>query len=108
MKKIVLVSSFLLTISFQINAQWEWQNPLPQGNDLNEVSFIDTCTGWFVGRYGTILKTTDKGNSWTFQSSGTKNDLQSVFFIDSNNGIAVGNNGRVMVSKYHKPHIYMI
>ena len=55
MKKIVLVFAFLITISFQINAQWFWQNPLPQGNNLNAVEFVDANTAWAVGDAGTIL-----------------------------------------------------
>ena len=40
-------------------AQWFWQNPLPQGNDLYSVSFIDSNTGWIAGIKGTIYKTTE-------------------------------------------------
>ena len=29
--------------------QWCWQNPLPQGNRLNSLSFIDLSTGVAVG-----------------------------------------------------------
>ena len=39
--------------------QWVWQNPLPQGNTLQDFSFIDTNNGFAVGARGTILKTTD-------------------------------------------------
>ncbi len=52
MKKIVFVFAFLLTISFQVNAQWFWQNPLPQGNNLNSVEFVDANTAWAVGDAG--------------------------------------------------------
>ena len=44
--------------------QWVWQNPLPQGNTLQDFSFIDTNNGFAVGARGTILKTTDGGNNW--------------------------------------------
>jgi hypothetical protein len=40
---------------------WFWQNPLPQGNWLNGVSFTDANTGTAVGSGGTILRTTDGG-----------------------------------------------
>ena len=66
MKKTVLVFAFLLTISFQINAQWFWQNPLPQGNTLLDMSFVNQNLGWAVGYNGTILKTTDGGENWFF------------------------------------------
>ena len=36
---------------------WAWQNPLPQGNALNEVAFTDAGHGWAVGDGGTILAT---------------------------------------------------
>src|SRR5207302_4253075 len=39
---------------------------------------------------GTILRTTDGGNSWVPQSSGTGNTLFGVSFIDANTGTAVG------------------
>lgn len=58
-------------------AQWPWQNPLPTGNDLSSVYFIDASTGYSVGRFGTIIKTIDGG-------------LYSVFFADFNTGYAVG------------------
>ena len=43
-------------LSHAVNAQWFWQNPLPQGNTLSGVDFIDSSNGWLVGYYGTILK----------------------------------------------------
>src|SRR5690349_16316967 len=51
--------------------QWRWQNPLPQGNNLRGASFVDATTGTAVGEYGTIVRTTDGGSSWTIQASGT-------------------------------------
>ena len=40
----------------QAQPGWFWQNPLPQGNTLRAVKFINTTIGWAVGYYGTILK----------------------------------------------------
>ena len=28
---------------------WFWQNPLPQGNTLNSVKFVNLSVGWAVG-----------------------------------------------------------
>ena len=72
------------------SSSWHWQNPLPQGNNLRGASFVDADTGTVVGEYGTIVRTTDGGNSWAPQSSGTSNDLFGVSFIDTNTGTAVG------------------
>lgn len=43
---------------------WYWQNPLPQGNFLEAVSFYDESIGMAVGARGNVLHTTDGGVSW--------------------------------------------
>ena len=75
MKKLILTLSLLtlfVNISFS-QPGWFWQNPLPQGNNLTSVKFINTTTGWAVGIEGTILRTTNGGTNWTSQTSGTTN-----------------------------------
>lgn len=47
---------------------WVWQNPLPQGNNLKCVKFIDANTGYAVSDVS-ILKTTDGGNTWIIQKT---------------------------------------
>ncbi|MDH3216238.1 MAG: hypothetical protein OEN01_08095 [Candidatus Krumholzibacteria bacterium] len=76
---------------------WVWQNPLPQGNDLAAVSFVDAGTGVAVGAGGTILRTTDGtilrttdgGKNWIEVASRTTDYLQRVFFADENAETAV-------------------
>src|SRR5712692_5127368 len=75
---------------------WFWQNPLPQGNALYAVSFVDANTGTAVGARGTILRTTDGGATWTPQMSGTTNYLVGVSFVDANTGTAVGGRGTIL------------
>src|ERR1700752_3006535 len=58
--------------------RWQWQNPLPQGNNLRGASFVDANTGTVVGENGTIVRTSDGGASWTIQASGTKQTLWAV------------------------------
>ena len=53
--------SFLLQQSALTQEGWFWQNPLPQGNDLNSICFIDANIGTAVGPGGTILRTTNGG-----------------------------------------------
>src|SRR5438067_8305506 len=77
-------------------SSWHWQNPLPQGNNLRGASFVDANTGTVVGDYGTIVRTTDGGNGWTIQSSGTTQNLWAVAFIDATNGTAVGEGGTIL------------
>src|SRR5882724_11201549 len=83
-------------ISGSSGTEWHWQNPLPQGNNLRGASFVDANTGSVVGEYGTIVRTTDGGNSWTVQASGTTQTLWAVSFTDANNGTAVGEGGTIV------------
>jgi len=91
MKKITLAFiGFIL--SFGLSAQnWSWA---PQNSTvtkhLNDVYFIDNLTGWAVGDSGTVITTTNGGQTWTVQTSGTTHNLTDVHFIDAMNGYAVG------------------
>ena len=78
------------------NRQWVWQNPLPQGNTLQDFSFVDPANGFAVGTRGTILKTTDAGQNWELITGQAEDDLYGVSFIDSNTGTIVGNFGAIL------------
>src|SRR5436190_10362636 len=78
------------------DTQWHWQNPLAQGNNLRGASFVDANTDTVVGKYGTIVRTTDGGNSWTIQVSCTTQNLWAVSFKDSNKGTALGEGGTIL------------
>jgi photosystem II stability/assembly factor-like uncharacterized protein len=54
------------------------------------VAFADANTGWAAGWSGKILKTTDGGNTWALQNSGTTGMHQSLFFLNATTGWAVG------------------
>jgi uncharacterized protein YbcV (DUF1398 family) len=57
---------------------------------------VNAETGFVVGFGGTILKTSNGGNTWTAQSSGTTNWLESVYFTDINNGYVAGDKGTIL------------
>lgn len=59
---------------------------------LHDLFFINSTTGWAVGRNGNIYKTTNAGASWVLQPSGTSNELYSVWFVNANLGFAAGDN----------------
>jgi photosystem II stability/assembly factor-like uncharacterized protein len=68
---------------------WLWGNPLPQGNTLRAMSFAGT-TGYAVGDFGTLLKTTDGGTTWTGTPAGTFTNLTEVQALDANTLVAGG------------------
>ena len=75
---------------------WFWQNPVPQGNTLRAVHFVNATTGTAVGDLGTILRTTDGGSSWVSQTSGTTRALGGVSFTDATTGTVVGGLGTIL------------
>ncbi|MDP1622875.1 MAG: YCF48-related protein [Bacteroidales bacterium] len=89
---------FLLPLFYSVcvHAQWEWQNPLPQGNHLGEVCFINQSEGWAADYVGTIVHTTDGGQTWTAQNSSLTTTLWSVCFVDGNHGWAFGAQGKII------------
>lgn len=96
----VLVIFYFLFVFFpnQSPAQplWEWQNPYPQGSDINAVFFADSLHGYTVGVYGTINRTADGGESWNHCKSGVLLDLTGVFFNNATTGTAVGLGGIIL------------
>jgi photosystem II stability/assembly factor-like uncharacterized protein len=56
---------------------------------LRAVDFVDTL-GWAVGKSGSIIHTTDRGNTWTTQSSPADSTLFDVDFSDNQHGLACG------------------
>ena len=65
----------------------------PLGGDypiLNDLGFINANEGWVVGDGGFIARTTNGGDTWDLQASGTGAKLYAVAFLDSQRGYAVG------------------
>lgn len=87
----------LIFTSLFLNAQvWTRITGLPSSPGFKTIKFIDANTGWVAGENGSIIKTTDGGNNWFAQTSGTNSTLRSIFFIDANNGWACGDEGTII------------
>ena len=66
---------------------WEWQNPLPQGNDLNIVQFVDNQNGWIVPVTSRLFRTNNDGQTWeTLQLDVF---LRDVYFVTPEIGWAI-------------------
>jgi photosystem II stability/assembly factor-like uncharacterized protein len=80
----------LAPASVQVGSSgWQWGNPLPQGNTLRAMSFAGS-TGYAAGEFGTLLRTTDGGSTWSGLLSGTFTNLTEVQAIDPQALFAAG------------------
>lgn len=74
-------------------AQPFWrQLTVPTVSDLNRLSFVDSLHGWIVGDSGVILRTTDGGENWDVQNSGTAYYLVEIYMLNLNQGWALAHN----------------
>ncbi|HTI33332.1 MAG TPA: YCF48-related protein, partial [Miltoncostaea sp.] len=68
---------------------WSWANPSPQGEDLADVAFSGT-SGYAVGAFGTLLRSTDAGDTWTGVPSRTVQGLTRVTLTGPGGFVASG------------------
>jgi photosystem II stability/assembly factor-like uncharacterized protein len=67
---------------------WTWGNPLPQGNTIRVLDF-NGGTGYAAGDFGTLLKTTDAGATWTGIPTGITSGLNRIDVI-SPSSVVIG------------------
>jgi len=91
-KKNKIIFLILLLIACQNNSSaqgtWERLNSLTSEN-LNSVYFVDSSYGWAAGNLGTIIHTSNGGDSWIIQDSKTENNILDIFFLNHDLGWAV-------------------
>ncbi|MEJ2105621.1 MAG: YCF48-related protein [Ignavibacteriaceae bacterium] len=90
---ILLFAFFSLSLFAQSN--WYAQNS-GVNRELTGVYFVDENNGWICGWTGTILHTTDGGQTWNPQTCPPTNAYYSVFFTDSQHGWATGYYGKLV------------
>jgi len=73
-----------------------WDIQYTRETQLYGLSFLLSGTGTAVGELGTILRSTDRGVTWTSQLSGTTANLYSVSFVTRLTGTAVGDSGTIL------------
>src|SRR3954471_24059011 len=56
---------------------WEWGDPQPQGNQINDIGFSGG-TGYAVGNFGTVIETPDGGQTWTGVVTGITANINKV------------------------------
>ncbi len=76
---------------------WDWQNPLPNGTQINDIDIVGGWIFWAVGDAGLVLKSWG-GKKWDRQNSNTNEKLLSISVVDSNKAWAVGEHSIIHTS----------
>ncbi|MFP6645196.1 MAG: YCF48-related protein, partial [Candidatus Latescibacterota bacterium] len=66
--------------------------------NLNDVLFLTGAIVLAVGDAGTIIGSTDRGATWSTQTSNTAQNLEAIAYNGVNNTLVVGANGTVLLS----------
>lgn len=77
-------------------ADWNWVAPFPQGNTRQNVAVVNDSLVYVSGSGGTILKTTDRGNTWEILYTGLSGaNFYSIYFLNADTGYVAGTAGAI-------------
>jgi len=65
-------------------------------NQIEDLNFLSSNTGWGCGTGGAIIKTTNGGDNWEIQNSGTINNLHEIVFLNKDTGYVCGDNSLIL------------
>ncbi|RKY96414.1 MAG: hypothetical protein DRQ13_05925, partial [Ignavibacteriae bacterium] len=88
--KFLYISLLIFLLPINMFAQWEWQNPKPQGNDILDIQSVSENVGFACGRHGTVVKTTSGGSEWSLLQFPRRMDLIKVHFVFETIGWVAG------------------
>jgi photosystem II stability/assembly factor-like uncharacterized protein len=88
-KKLTILLILLLFVNEGYSQNWE-QKTSGTLKTLNAMQFVSVNEGWIVGSNGTILHSTNGGESWSSHNSGVQDNLNQIDFISNNIGYVVG------------------
>jgi photosystem II stability/assembly factor-like uncharacterized protein len=89
-KNIKLILGLILLFSATVQAQWQSQNSGTTAH-FRAISVVDDEVVWIGGSKGTVLKTTNGGQTWEQKSviGAEKLDFRGIAAIDANRAIAL-------------------
>jgi len=79
---------FSLSLFAQRTSEWEVLQS-PTNELLRKLYFVDENNGWASSLGGTIVHTSDAGNSWSLQNSNVTTPIVDLYFININLGWAL-------------------
>lgn len=97
---LLLVFFSFVNLNAQVNQNWKWSHPTPQGNTLRWVKIWNANTWYAAGFAGTFMKTTNAGATWFINHKAGRiaatqqySNIYDAHFFDQNTGIVVGSTG---------------
>ncbi len=88
-RQIVATIILIVLNETPLNAQWERRYPDIPPDKINDILFINPSTGFAVNSGGSVLMTTDGGDSWNIKAHYQRDVFSQIEFIDSHNGFAI-------------------
>ncbi|HMQ79850.1 MAG TPA: YCF48-related protein [Ignavibacteria bacterium] len=97
MPKILLTIALIFGINSVLFSQsgWIWQNPLPQGNYMSNLQFVNSTTAYAMC-YNSVMKTTNSGSNWSIYYTMYEQNNASMHFVNINTGFIVCDTGIVI------------
>lgn len=97
MLKILFTIALILNINCIVLSQsgWIWQNPLPQGNNMLNLQFVNSNTPYALC-FNSVMKSTNAGSNWSIYYTNHSQNNTSLHFINETTGFIVSDTGIVM------------
>lgn len=98
----IITFLFGMDLDAQVNQDWKWVHPGPQGNQLRWVKMIDSVNIYACGNSGTFMKSSNAGANWVVYTNaggslpayyGEGRNLMNGWFFDLNTGVICGYTG---------------
>jgi photosystem II stability/assembly factor-like uncharacterized protein len=82
--KFITIILLSIQISSAIYPQGRWERiQSPTTNFLRKIVVSDSNTIWAAGHQGTLIKSTDRGNSWNVVATNTTNTIMNISAVNS-------------------------
>ncbi|NOS83818.1 MAG: hypothetical protein HOP31_01660, partial [Ignavibacteria bacterium] len=97
MPKILLTIALIFGINSVLFSQsgWIWQNPLPQGNNMSNLQFVNSTTAYAMC-FNSVMKSTNTGSNWSIYYTNHSQNNTSLQFINETTGFIVSDSGIVL------------
>jgi photosystem II stability/assembly factor-like uncharacterized protein len=99
---VLLLIIGVMNLDAQVNQDWKWVHPAPQGNQMRWIKMIDSVNWYACGNTGTFMKTSNAGVNWTVYTNaggwlssyyGEGRNLMNGWFFNLNTGLVCGYTG---------------